>query len=338
MEVTMLRIFFVIFLVISLFSSGCAIKHQAKAHYYLTAEKYEAGIESFKEELKKNPNDPGANYYMGRFCLANKRYDEGVVYLQQAVALDPGNADYHFWLGVAYAATHQGDLEKKSYLKALHIDKKNIQAMAYLGHNQLENAEFDQALDTYNRVLKIWPEHPSALFNRALIMGQFGRTPEERLAWKEYLAVYPSGAKARQAAAHLNAIGDFEYRNFLIGSRTITLEKIWFEPFTDKIGRYSEPSLEMLGAILKNNPEIVIHIVAYQKNNIKLAKTRAISIKKYLLKKYPQIQASRLLVSWFGVPEKIIRKNMPHLEDESIRFITAVGRMKPQRIAAHKKN
>jgi len=29
---------------------------------------------------------------------------------------------------------------------------------------------------------------------------------------------------------------------------------------------------------------------------------------------------------------------MPHLEDESIRFITAVNRMKPPRIAAHKKN
>ena len=83
---------------------------------------------------------------------------------------------------------------------------------------------------------------------------------------------------------------------------------------------------------------MVIHIVTYQKNNIKLAKTRAISIKKYLLNKYPQIQSSRLLVSWFDVPEKIIIKNVPHLEDESIRFITAVKRAKPQRIAAHKKD
>jgi tetratricopeptide (TPR) repeat protein len=332
----MLRIFFIIFLGISLFSSGCAIKHQAKAHYYLTAEKYEQGIESFKEEIKKNPNDAGANYYMGRFCLANKNYTDGVVYLRQAVALRPESADYHFWLGVAHAANNRSDLEKKSYLNALHIDRNNIQAMAYLGHNRYENAEFDKALNTYRRVLKIWPEHPSALFNRALIMGQFGRTPEERLAWKEYLAVYPSGARGRQAAVHLNETGDFEYRNYLIGSRTITLEKIWFEPFTDKIGRYSEPSLEMLGSILKNNPEIAIHIVAYQKNNIKLAKIRAISIKKYLLKKYPQIQSSRLLVSWFGVPEKIVIKNKPHFENESIRFITAVNMTKPSRIIAYK--
>jgi hypothetical protein len=92
----------------------------------------------------------------------------------------------------------------------------------------------------------------------------------------------------------------------------------------------------MLGAILKNNPELAIHIVAHQKNNIRLAKIRAVSIKKYLLKKYPQIQPSRLLVSWFGVPEKIVIKNMPHLEDASIRFITTVNRMNSPRIAALK--
>ena len=334
----MARILLLIFFVTSSFFSGCSVKHQAKAHYYLTAEKYAQGMVSFKEEIKKNPNDPSANYYMGRFCLANKNYHKGVQYLQQAVALNPEDADYHFWLGVAYASNNRNDLERMSYLKALRINENHIQALTYLGHNQLEKLEFEQALKTYNRVLDIWPEHPAALFNRALIMRKFGRTPEERVAWKEYLTVYPSGAKARQAVQRLNSIGDFEYRNYLIGCRTITLEKIWFEPFTDKIDRYSEPSLVMLGEILKNNPEISIHIVAYQKNNLSLAKARALRVKRYLIEKYPQIQSSRLRVSWFDVPEKIQFKSKVHLEDESINFITAVKPTKPVRVAAKQRH
>ncbi len=306
------------------FPGGCAFLRVAKGNYYLDNKKYREGIEAFEEELKANPESAEAQYFMGRFQLAENHPKEARNFLQQAVKLSPKKADYHFWLGVAYAANKESDLERKSYLRAIELDDKHVQALTYLGHNQLDKFEYENALNTYNKVLKLSPNNPSALYNRALILKHFGKTLEERLAWKEYLALYPSGAMGQQAAMNLNELGDFAYRNYLIGSRTVTLKKIRFEPLTPKLQKNSHESLDFLGEILQKNKAIAIHIVAYQKDAKKMAELRAKSIKIYLLNKFPEIESSRLMVSWFGITEEIRAGTKTFREDESINFITAV--------------
>ena len=313
-------------------------KQNARGNYYLEKRKYKDGIVAFQKELETNPESAEAQYFMGRFHLADNRPKEALYHLKWAANLSPEKADYHFWLGVAYAANNEGDLERKSYLRALELDKKHLQAMNYLGHNQLEKSEYENALKTYNKVLDLWPDNPAALYNRALILMRLDRTPEEELAWREYLNVMASGAMARQAVLNLNALSNFEYRNYLIGSRTVTLEKIYFEPFTAKIWVGSQPSLDVLGEIMKNNQGIAIHTVAYQKNNRKLAKARAKSVKRYLIKKFPEIKPSRLMVSWFGTPEQIKTAKKSFTEDESINFITAIQEGKGMKSTSAKKD
>ena len=132
------------------------------------------------------------------------------------------------------------------------------------------------------------------MFNRALILKHYGRKAEEKRAWEAYLNYYPDGPMAIQAVENLNKLGDFEYRNYVIGKRTITFKKIVFEPFSPKILRESYPSIDVLGEILKNNQSDSIHIVAYQVNNKKLAERRAKSIKKYLLQNFKKINPLRL--------------------------------------------
>jgi tetratricopeptide (TPR) repeat protein len=300
------------------------VKQTVAGQYYLDNKKYHKGIEVFREEVRAYPDNGEAHYYLGRFLLAEKKGKEALNHLKRAVELSPKKADYHFWLGVAYAANNMGDLERESYLKTLEIDKNHVQALTYLGHNQLERKQYKEALRSYNKALELWPGNPAALYNRAYIMKELGRTPEEKLAWQEYLAYYPSGAMARRAVLHLNALGDFEYRNYFIGRRTVTLKTIVFEPFTAKIKEDSRPSLDLLGTIMKNNSSVSIHIVAYQKKNKELAEARAKSIKTYLLKEFKEIKSSRLTVSWFDVPEKIKIDKKIFYEDESINFITAL--------------
>lgn len=318
-----------------LFLFGCAlqqvtrdsyysVKHRVKGNYYLDNKKYKEGIEDFEQELKKNPESSEAQYFMGRFQLAENHTKEGLYHLQQAVKLSPEKADYHFWLGVAYSVNKESDLERKSYLRALELNHNHVQALTYLGHNQLEKSEYENALKTYNKVLELSPDNPSALYNRALILKHFERTPEEKLGWKEYLALYRSGVMGQQAALNLNSLGEFEYRNHLIGRRMVTLEKVRFEPFTAKIWEGSQTSLDLLGEILKNNDNVAIHIVVYQKNNKELAELRAKSVKKYLINKFPEIKSSRFIVSWFGVPEEIKIGTKIFWEDESINFFSAV--------------
>lgn len=201
--------------------------------------------------MKENPNDAASHYYMGRFHLAKGKAKKALPYLKQTVNLDNTKAKYYSWLGVAYALNKQPKNERKAYEKALSLDRDNLQALIYLAHNHFDKKEYTKALTYYNRVLKLSEENQSALYNRALALKKLGRKPEEKLALKEYLAYYPAGSKARTATKNLNALGDFSYRNVLIGLRTVTINAITFKPFSDDLTLEARRSLDLIGKILE---------------------------------------------------------------------------------------
>jgi len=300
------------------------LKYSLKGPHYLDNHKYKEGIEAFREELKSNPENAEANYYMGRLQLADDHPKDAQPYLEKAARLSPQEADYHFWTGVAYGANGKKDLEFKSYQRALELEPNHVEALTYQGHVYLERSEYQKALNNYKRVLELDPDNASALYNRALVLNRLKRSADERQAWIDYLSVYSGGPMARQATIHLNDMGDFQYRNYLIGSRTITLESIRFEPVSPEIQKSSYESLDILGNIMKNNQKVSVHIVTYQKNNAKLAEARAKSVKSYLLKNFPEIDSSRLILSWFGVSEQIKTEKKSFKADESVNFITVV--------------
>jgi tetratricopeptide (TPR) repeat protein len=304
------------------------VKYGLKGPYYLDNHKYKEGIEAFQEELRSNPDNPEANYYMGRLQLASDHPKEAQPYLEKAVRLCPKDADYHFWAGVAYGLNGKKDLEFKSYQRAIELEPKHVEALTYQGHVYLERSEYQKALDNYKKVLELDRDNPSALYNRALVLNRLKRSAEERQAWLDYLSLYSGGPMAKQAAIHLNEMGDFQYRNYLIGSRTITLESIRFQPASPEIDKSSYDSLDILGNIMKNNQKVSVHVITYQRNNPKLAEARAKSVKSYLLKKYPEIDSSRLILSWFGVSEQIKTDKKSFKADESVNFITAVDEKK----------
>ena len=113
----------------SFFLSGCAVKHMVVGEYYLTSNKYNAGIDRLEQELRANPGSASINYYLGRYHLAEEDAKSALPYLKRAAQLSPRNADYHFWQGVAYGVDGQQKNEQLSYEKALNINHKHIQAL-----------------------------------------------------------------------------------------------------------------------------------------------------------------------------------------------------------------
>ena len=317
-----IKLLFLYIVSVALFIS-CGVKQLVKGEFYLSNEKYNDGIHSFERELRKNPYDPRINYYLGRFYLGNNQPKEGLAYIKKATELDPANANFQFWLGIAYSANKQQNLEWRCYEKALALNPNHLNTRIYLAHTQMERKQYKAALKNYSFVLKKWPDESASLYNYALALNKLKRTEEERVAWKEYLDFYPTGPMARNAVFNLNSLGDFSYRNHLIGLRTITLRKIQFKPLTEKLTKNSEESLKFLGEVLKNTKNISIYIVAYQKNNNELAKHKTKSIRNYLLKRFPELKSSMLKMSWFDVSETIKIGKKKFSRDESVNFITA---------------
>ncbi len=314
---------------------GQAIKNNVQGSHYLQTKNYTEGAATFQEAVATDPDNPQPNYYLGRFLLAEKKTKQALPYLQKSATLDPQDVDYLFWYGVALGESGKLKEERKKYETILKIKEKHLQALIYLGHNQLKSGKYETALTTYQKVLEIWPYSPSALYNRALIAKILKRPTEEKAGWLAYLSVYPSGALAIRATDHLNRLKDFSYRNQYLGARVITLTKIWFAPFTGNLVPGSFPSLDVVGATAVNMGRGKLQVVVYVQNDKEHAKARAVAIKKYLLEKFPTLRSRGIGISWFAQPETLILQGKKIKNPESVRFF--LSGLKNEKKQARKK-
>lgn len=263
---------------------------------------------------------PEASYHMGRYLLSSNQPAKALPYLAKAVALSPGSAEFHFWLGVAHWALMDFDEERRHYIQAIALDPEYIPANLYLGHNFIDRGEWEKALAQYDRVLAIDSTLPDALYNRGLALKNLGRTAEEIIAWKQYLKVNQRGKWAVRAAHHLNARGGFSYGIHQIGAIKMVIKRPTFDS-SDVLLPESLPSLGDLGNLLEHNQRLYLHVVVYFKENRERAFARAKSIKRYLTMKYPNIAPGRVKLSWFASAEKVEINDTRYLLDESVRFI-----------------
>lgn len=303
--------------------SGCSmadISNTIKGSYYMKTEEYRQAETDFRQAVKKQPDNSIAHYYLGRSLLAQNKASEALAHFNRAVALDPRDADYFFWLGVAHGELGDGRAEAMNYEQALRLDSHHLRARLYLGHVRLRNGELQQARYAYDAVLLQEPANPAALYNRALILDMEGKKSRAIQAWLEYLQSYPAGRFALQATDHLNALGNFSYENHYLGRRTITLAKIAFQQSGSSLSRSSYPSLRLVGAVVSNLKKGTLQVVVYYHHHEQLAKQRALAIKKTLQELFPNIAPNRIRISWFARSESFNQAKNTFHRKEAVRF------------------
>jgi tetratricopeptide (TPR) repeat protein len=308
---------------------GCAtgkfersLQDRIENQEHLTDDELRRGAVTLRKAVEQDPTNARLNFSNGRVLLATDRPQQALPYFQKAVAINPENADYLFWLGVAYGENKQIKQERASYERALQRDGNYLQALVYLGNNYLNAKAYQSALKYYQRALAISPTNPQALYNRAIIYRHLQQKPNEKLAWRLYLESHPSGELARRAADHLNRLGDFSYRNHRLGPRTVTLPAITFAPSSAELTPSAQAALNQVGSTVSLLKKGKLDILVYQKNNRELAAGRAVSIKRYLEKRFQVLKTEeRIRLSWFDVSEKRKRAGQTARIDESVVFL-----------------
>lgn len=266
---------------------------------------FAATLEKQNRPWSPEASEAELNYVLGRSYLSRNESEQAAAHLEKAVALVPQRAAYHFWLGVAYWSLNDPEKELTSYRAALRIDPSYLPAHVYAGHNYMDRKMWSLALSHYQTVLRAVPDHPEALFNTALAYRKLNRTEEENQIWKTYLAYYPSDRRSLQAVRFLYTNGDFSFQPTILGSQRLVLKRIQF-PATDykpEPGAFA--TLDHAGRSLKQNPNLVLHVVVYLAENARLAEKRAKYLKKYLLRTFPEIESRRIKISWFDVGKAV---------------------------------
>jgi tetratricopeptide (TPR) repeat protein len=108
----------------------------------LAAGRVDEAIATLQSRITATPNDAESQNLLCRAYFALTNWDASIAACQKAVALEPGNSQYHMWLGRAYGekADHSGffyaaGLAKKVRIEfeaAVQLDPRNVEARADL--------------------------------------------------------------------------------------------------------------------------------------------------------------------------------------------------------------
>jgi CHAT domain-containing protein len=130
---------------------------------------------------------PAPHHALGRLYLAEKKYDQALAQLQQAVAADPNNAQLHSDLGAVL-------LEMG---KAARAQREPVSASP---------EQFAQSLEHLNKALALNPSLLEARFNRALCYQYLMLPPQAAADWRKYLEQDSDSGWAVEARQNLEAL------------------------------------------------------------------------------------------------------------------------------------
>jgi tetratricopeptide (TPR) repeat protein len=136
--------------------------------------------EAFEGLLRRKPQTPEANYYLGSVMVEMKQMDEAEKHLQAELAIDPGS--YRAMTKVAYLRYLSGDHEQcVSWLdKSLALNPNWFEAHLVRGLLQSRLGEYRAATESFGRVIAEEPGYPKAYYHLAMAYKRLGQ--EEQAA------------------------------------------------------------------------------------------------------------------------------------------------------------
>ncbi|MES2536579.1 MAG: tetratricopeptide repeat protein [Pseudomonadota bacterium] len=112
-----------------------------------------------KTGLSINPGCADYHFYLGNLTIHENKFNEAIVSYQQTLAIQPDYPGAHFNLGKAFKA--QGDMNaaQNAYQKALSLKPDYAEACLELGNLFKEQGKPDDALSSYQKALAINPDY-----------------------------------------------------------------------------------------------------------------------------------------------------------------------------------
>lgn len=201
--------------------------------YFYHGWDWETAEQEFRQAIALNPNYALAYDWYAYYLTAMQRYDEALVMLGKAAALDPLSDPIHTDVGFSlyYSGNYEGAVQKLQ--ACLQTNPKFGPAHLWLGRSYQQQSKYDQAIQEYNRTLEVAVDWPVAL---AALGHAYGVSGDQRnakamldklheLSAKKFVTsygmalVYAGYGKNEEAFSWLNKAYD-ERSNWLVWLKT----------------------------------------------------------------------------------------------------------------------
>lgn len=265
----------------------------------------------FYPETNKTPDELVINgssfndesfFYLGRSLLTSGQTAQALNAFSKAETLRPDNPEYTLWKAIAYRDLGDLDKERQTYQQLIVKKPDLLQARLGLARNFLQDGHADKAQQLYSQILVTDPKQELALYNKALALRVQGNHIKEAEAWKSYLDYYRTGDSANMALHHLHELGDYSFRKYQLGQRSVILNQ---DRLLDLKWQGQTREVEYLTRNFKDGSLGGVSIVVFVQDNAQQAKEIALSLRTAIANRTAGIKGDSVGFSWFDEAEPV---------------------------------
>ena len=157
----------------------------------LSQEKYAAAVVELNKALSIDAGHPLA---LSNLCggLGIQGTENAVDICQQAVFLNPNDADAYNGLGIAYGQQGQFEEAIAAFLEAIQLEPEHNWAHNNLGRTYINMERFDEGIVELSEAIRITPDNANAHYNLGLAYANLEQYEEAIPAYKEALRLDPN--------------------------------------------------------------------------------------------------------------------------------------------------
>lgn len=156
--------------------------HELEAEADESQGKWDDALAEYREILKQSPDLPGIHYRMGRMRLAAPETatstDDAAQEFEAELKIDPTNASAEFFLGEIGRRAGRWDEAVPHFSKAATIDPGFSEAFLALGMSLNSSQKFAEAVAPLQKYIKMEPADPAGHYQLSLSYSQTGRRDE----------------------------------------------------------------------------------------------------------------------------------------------------------------
>lgn len=166
--------------------SSVAVYHALKGDIHYLNKAPDKAVESFEKALELDPNNTDALLKMAEIKLLLRQYQQCFDLANAALRVNEQLFMAYFIKGYAHFELGDSSLFVSSVQTALELNPDFFDGFTMLGayYASLGN---DIAIDYYNSALELRPEHPEALYGKAIHLQNTGRNEEAVIIYQQMI-------------------------------------------------------------------------------------------------------------------------------------------------------